>query len=76
MKSLLNQMLEDSSSEDEDIFLVPLQKLSLPIINLWIHLNMVAPSLDIELFIVKEKLVIKNYLKINSHMIQRTEFFR
>jgi hypothetical protein len=31
MKSLLNQVLEDSSSEDEDIFLVPLQKLSLPI---------------------------------------------
>jgi hypothetical protein len=54
------------------IFLVSLHKSSVPIIDLWIHLNMMARSLDIELFIVKEKLVTKNYSKITSRMIQRT----
>jgi hypothetical protein len=39
-------------------------------IDLWIHLNMVAPSLSIELFTVKEKFITRNYLKITSRMIQ------
>jgi hypothetical protein len=37
------------------ISLVPQQKSFIPIIDLWIHLNMVARSLGIELFVVKEK---------------------
>jgi hypothetical protein len=71
MKSLLNQVIEDSSSDDEDNFLVPMWKSFVLIINLWIHLNMVAQSLGIDLFITKEKLVIEHYSKITSRMIQR-----
>jgi hypothetical protein len=71
MKSLLNQVIEDWSSDDEDNFLVPMWKSFVLIINLWIHLNMVAQSLGIELFITKEKLVIEHYSKITSRMIQR-----
>jgi hypothetical protein len=61
------------------IFLVYLWKLFVLIIDIWIHLNMVARSwihlnmvarsLDIELFVVKNKLVTENYLKITSRMI-------
>jgi hypothetical protein len=53
-------------------FLVPLRKSFVLIIDLWIHLNKVVGSLGMELFVVKDKLVTRNYSKITSRLIQYT----
>jgi hypothetical protein len=58
---------DDSSSDDEDNFFSV--KSFVPIINLCIHLNMVAQSLVIELFLTKERLVTENYSNITSQMV-------
>jgi hypothetical protein len=72
MKSLLNQVLEDSSLIVEDNFF----SASVEIICTH-HRSLDIPKhsgsiSSVELFIVKEKLVTRNYSKITSRMIQCT----